>query len=128
MRFDIPEILSFNGNSLIRLQSMPIRVSKELELHPEHYAICFVVSKDYFRYLNETLAERRLSEDEADLEFKDTILRCAYLFGALASLGIIHTDLIPLFHNRIEVQERQDNGAYLWWLLGRVNNWLHSCD
>ncbi|RLG29319.1 hypothetical protein DRN98_08540, partial [Methanosarcinales archaeon] len=97
IRFDIPQPLEFSGSYVVKIRNIPIRIPKKL-LHPENYALCFIASEDYFLYPNEILPEKRLSV----AEFKEVILRASYLFGYLTSLGIIHTDIIPLFHNRPE--------------------------
>ncbi|MEK9149062.1 MAG: SidJ-related pseudokinase, partial [Candidatus Desantisbacteria bacterium] len=123
-RFDIPKVLAFECSHLIKLSSLPIRVPNEISLHPKNYAIAFMVSKDYFSYPNSERQEERLSAEE----FKEVMSRCAYLLGYLARLGIIHTDVIPLFHNRVQTHRRTDNGIYQWWQRGRLDRWFFSCD
>ena len=117
IRFDIPQPLEFSGSYVVKIRNIPVRISEKL-LHPENYALCFIASEDYFLYPNEILPERRLSVSE----FKEVILRASYLFGYLTSLGIIHTDIIPLFHNRPERR------GYHYWEGGRLDRWLFSCD
>ena len=124
VRFDIPQLLEFSGCYLIKLTNIPIRIPKGIKLHPERYAVCFVVSKEYFCYPNETQPEKVLSGQET----KEIMARCAYLLGYLTSLGIIHTEVIPLFHNRIQIGRRFDRGLYKWQFRGRLDRWLVSCD
>ena len=124
VRFDIPQLLEFCGGYVIKLTNIPIRIPKEIKLHPDKYAICFVISKEYFCYPNETQPEKVLSWQE----IKEVMARCAYLLGYLTSLGIIHTEVIPLFHNRIQIGRRFDRGLYRWQFKGRLDRWLVSCD
>ena len=124
VRFDIPKILEFGNNYVISLNSIPLKVPNELKLHPNNYTICFIASKDYFSYPNETLKDKIIPEEQ----FREVILSNSYLLGYLANLGIIHTDVISLFHNRPQRGRRVDRGGYQWWEEGRLDQWLVSCD
>ena len=124
IRFDLPELMHFSNSFIIKLKDIPIEVPKEVVLHSEKYALCFTVHRDYFSYPNQTLPERILSGED----LKEVMARCAYLFGYLTSLGIIHTAPIPLFHNRFQIYRRPDRGMYWWWYGGYVERWLTSCD
>ena len=122
VRFDIPEVLTFSGSCVIRLTDIPLGITKGLYLHPKKYSLCFIVHKDYFNYLNQVISGEMLSSDH----ITEDIARCSFLLGYLTSLGIIHTAPVPLFHTTL--QSRLDDGLYLWWLRGRLENWLTSCD
>lgn len=125
-RFVIPEPLAFEGSYILKLSSLPIRQPKKLKLHPHRYAAAFIVHKDYFVYPNSLKPSEWLSP----MEIKEVMTRCAYLLGNLTSLGVIHTSIIPLFHNRVQAQTRLDKGRYGWWqgYAGRLDRWLDSCD
>jgi len=86
--------------------------------------ICFVVDRDYFIYPNGNGLNNTLPQWE---EFLKIIGRGSYLLGLLAGKGIIHTSPIPLFHNRIQAERRNDRGIYLWERGGRLDRWLSSC-
>jgi hypothetical protein len=124
-RFLIPEPLAFEGGYLFKLANMPIKRPKDLELHPDRYAVAFIVHRDYFLYPNSPEPSKQLSGEE----IKEVMTRCAHLLGELSSLGIIHTDIIALFHSRVQAQRRLDKGGYCWWqgYVGRLDRWLDSC-
>ncbi|BCS96145.1 hypothetical protein DSLASN_17770 [Desulfoluna limicola] len=84
-------------------------------------AIAFLTSPTYFSYPNEPLAPM-----ETPLATK-VIGDAAFFFGRLASHGILHTAPVPLFHNRVQVDRRDDEGLYLWQKGGRLDSWLTSC-
>lgn len=125
-RFVIPEPLAFKGSYLFNLTGLPIDRPSHVELHPKRHAICFTVHKDYFSYPNSSGTSERLSSEQ----IKEVMTRCAYLLGKLTSLGIIHRDIISLFHSRVQAQRRLDKGKYCWWQghVGRLDRWLDSCD
>ena len=52
--------------------------------------------------------------------------RAALLLGWLAGRGIVHEAAIPLFHNRVQRDRREDGGVYDWRLPGRLDRWLAS--
>jgi len=89
--------------------------------HP--IAIAYYAQPQYFDYPNEDVLEKKVSIDR----IKEIFFRNALLLGNLSSKGIIHTALIPLFHNRAQQGRRNDNGAYLWEHGGRLDQWLDSC-
>ncbi len=86
-------------------------------------AIAYYAQAHYFEYPNEDVLEKNFSGDQ----IKEIFFRNAHLLGKLTSKGIIHTALIPLFHNRVQQGRRNDNGAYLWEHGGRLDQWLDSC-
>lgn len=55
-----------------------------------------------------------------------TLERAARLLGWLAGRGIVHEAAIPLFHNRVQRDRREDGGVYDWRLPGRLDRWLQS--
>jgi hypothetical protein len=85
--------------------------------------VAFFAQKDYFTYPNDHRPEMRLPPDQ----FREVMLRCAWLFGKLASRGIVHVSPIPLFHNRVQRERREDQGLYEWQRGGRLDRWLQSC-
>jgi len=86
-------------------------------------AIAYHAHAQYFEYPNEKIAGKKTSIHR----IKEIFFRNALLLGNLTSKGIIHTALIPLFHNRVQQGRRNDNGAYLWEHGGRLDQWLDSC-
>ncbi len=90
---------------------------------PPVAAISFRAPVHYFSYINEPL-----KVDGLGLEtFKEALSKNAWLMARLASVGIIHTAPIPLFHNRVQRERRDDMGLYQWWRGGRLDRWLDSC-
>jgi hypothetical protein len=84
----------------------------------EPYAICYLADGDYFRYLGDPSIP--ISETGKALA------SCARDLGMLTRSGLIHTSLIPLFHNR---GRTAGDGAYRWnrRVAGRLDDWLESC-
>jgi hypothetical protein len=87
------------------------------------YAIGFVAHRQYFQYPNGFGA----GAWKGDGSFKKIMVRNAWLLGKLASLGIMHTAPIALFHNRVQAHRRRDRGLYEWYRAGRLDRWLQSC-
>lgn len=105
---------------LFRIDDLPAWGKEELGLsHAHASAICYIASADYFQYLGDP----GLSEED----LRRGLATCASDLGRLVRMGLIHTSLIPLFHNR----ERAMGGdcTYRWnrKLAGRLDNWLESC-
>jgi len=121
-RFDIPETVCKGNSPVFELRSIPIKTREKL--HPKKYAIAFSAHSDYFAYPNDPESARTCCGDQ----FKEIIFRNAGLAGKLASEGVIHSALIPLFHNRVQRGRRRDNGLYEWFRAGRLDQWLRSCD
>lgn len=84
--------------------------------------ICFLVPKEYFVYPNGLGLKSKLSHQE----FLIILEKNAKLLGKLMNNGIIHTAVIPLFHNRTQRNRRTDGGVYLWDRGGRLDRWLES--
>ncbi|MFC1709684.1 metallophosphoesterase [Candidatus Omnitrophota bacterium] len=118
-RFDIPTPILVNGSYVFKLLTSPVTRYKELELHPEGYAIAFIADKDYFAYPNSYLEGELLTPDE----FKEVMFRNARLLGNLISLGIVHTDITALFH-------AAEWDVFEWWRdpVGHLENWYYYCD
>ncbi|MDK2955277.1 MAG: hypothetical protein PWQ57_773 [Desulfovibrionales bacterium] len=91
--------------------------------HESGAALIYRASPDYFHYPND---ERpgMLPDPESFLAMME---RAARLCGRTISLGAVHTAIVPLFHNRIQVQRRHDAGVYRWRRPGRLDRWLDSC-
>ena len=123
VRFNIPVVIKVRGSYLFRLENRPVSLPEKAKLHPEQYAIGFISHRDYFTYPNDHRKEKQLTRDQ----FKEVILRNAFLFGKLTSWGIVHSAPIPLFHNRMQGFRRRDNGLYEWQRGGRLDRWLDSC-
>jgi hypothetical protein len=122
-RFDIPTPVRIRGSYLVRLNNIAIDAPRRMNLHVEGYAICFIADKDYFTYPNDSRNGRQLAREE----FREIMLRNSWLFGRLASRGILHSAPIGLFHNRVQRERRSDNGLYEWPRAGRLDRWLSSC-
>lgn len=123
-RFDIPEPIKIAGATVFRLIDMPATCLPAEALHPAGYAIGFKTIRAYYDYPNASCPARRLGEER----FQEVMLRNAWILGRLASMGIFHDALIPLFHNRTQRGRRDDQGAYEWVRAGRLDRWLHSCE
>jgi hypothetical protein len=84
----------------------------------EPYAICYLADSDYFRYLGDPSIP--ISETGKALA------SCAEDLGKLTRKGLIHTSLIPLFHNR---GRPVGDNTYRWnrKVAGRLDDWLESC-
>lgn len=119
----VPHPITVENSYVFRLanSAMPKDIA---DLHPKRYAIGFVADGDYYRYPNETAPEKILSKNQ----FIHVIANNAWLLGYLTSQGVVHTALIPLFHNRTQRHRRRDLGYYEWFRAGRLDKWITSCD
>ena len=122
--FHIPMSLEPGGARIFKLDSLPVPVPDSIEIHPDLMAIAFLAPEDYFNYPNANDLGNRPDPET----FVDIMRTNAFLFARLASLGIVHTAPISLFHNRIQFQRRRDQGRYEWFRAGRLDRWLSSCD
>jgi hypothetical protein len=104
-----------------RLSGIPSDIMKELKLSSDPLAICYLADREYFRYLNDS----SFSIDEVG----DGLVLCSKDLAKLTAMGSIHTALIPLFHNREQINTRIDQGLYNWWakVAGRLDRWRESC-
>ena len=80
--------------------------------------IIFIPCLGYYEYPN--------IKDADQERIKSSFFKSAFVLGKLSSLGLYHTALIPLFHNRVQQNRRNDNGRYLWEHAGRLDQWLDS--
>ncbi len=103
---------------LFRIEGLPSWIEADMGISKPH-GICYTADLDYFRYLGDPL----LTEEE----MSQSLRSCAEDLGRLARKGLIHTALIPLYHN-CERASRNDS-AYRWnrKVAGRLDNWLQSC-
>ncbi len=122
VKFDIPTPLRFGKAYLFRLTDFPVKLKNSVNI-PMDSAICFTVHPDYFVYPNPLPDEERVDWNN----FMEVMKRNAWLLGRLASMGIVHTAPVPLFHNRIQSYRRCDGGYYEWPRGGRLDRWLMSC-
>ncbi len=124
VKFDIPVPFMKNGRYLLKIKNIPYSISVKDNLHPGYFAIAYTATKQYFNYPNgKTFQKKRIKEQE----LKKIFMNNAWLLGRLSSLGIVHTALIPLFHNRVQQERRDDGGIYQWERGGRLDQWLESC-
>ncbi len=108
--FEIPKEIKIKEHFLF--------LSKEYK----HPFICFLVSKDYFVYPNGGGLIPNIDSNE----FLEIVSKNAKILGMLAQNGILHTAIIPLFHNRTQRTRRDDGGRYIWQRGGRLDRWLDS--
>jgi hypothetical protein len=110
-----------NDGRLFQLEGIPSGILSQLDLVDDPIAICYRAHDDYFSYLNHPA----LSVDQIG----EGCRICAGDLALLSREGMIHNSLIPLFHNREQVNIRTDRGIYIWWskLAGRLDRWRESC-
>ncbi len=117
--FELSSRLPHPLGGLFKLQGLPdcVQDLKLSELSGSH-AICYITDSDYFRYLGDPAISIE--------EMKLALASCAMDLGTLMRSGIIHTSLIPLFHNR---ERPAGDSTYRWnrKVAGRLDNWLESC-
>ena len=89
----------------------------------ETLAVGYFVGKDYFLYSNHPRSGTLLDGES----FLRTMGNSARLLGCFTGRGVIHTAPVPLFHNRVQQERRNDNGIYDWPRGGRLDQWLSSC-
>ncbi|OGR55624.1 MAG: hypothetical protein A3J80_12190 [Desulfobacula sp. RIFOXYB2_FULL_45_6] len=120
--FFIPVPIRIQNQYIFKLKQIPDFIFNNPEIHPDYIAIIFIAEKKYFQYANEPCH----FNDQRNA-IKEVFQRNAWLLGKLTSMGIIHTAIIPLFHNRAQQSRRQDHGLYIWEQGGRLDKWLDSC-
>ena len=120
-RFPHPIRTEKCGCNPFRLRGIPSDIKKDLKLSSDPLAICYLADDDYFRYLNDP----SLTVDEMG----EGLALCSRDLAKLTARGVIHTALIPLFHNREQINTRTDQGVYRWWakVAGRLDRWRESC-
>ncbi|MFW6081956.1 MAG: SidJ-related pseudokinase, partial [Desulfosalsimonas sp.] len=122
-RFEIPEPPDSKGPVIYRVNSSAIKIPGDVDIDPDLYAVAFLTSSGYFAYPNHRMNGRMISGEKC----KRILGHHSRILGHLASMGIIHTAPIPLFHNRVQQHRRQDRGIYHWRRGGRLDRWLESC-
>ncbi|MEA1949718.1 MAG: SidJ-related pseudokinase [Thermodesulfobacteriota bacterium] len=122
IKFDIPTPFRFGKAYLFRLTDFPDKLKNRVNIRMDS-AIGFTVHPDYFVYPNPLPDEKRVDWNN----FMEVMRRNAWLLGRLASMGIVHTAPVPLFHNRVQSYRRNDGGYYEWPRGGRLDRWLMSC-
>lgn len=122
-RCEIPRPLRFSGSAVIAVPDAPEPPSGRAA-HGRQ-ALAYLCPRDYFAYPNDTAPSGRGPFLDGP-DFVRAMARSARLLGSLAGAGIIHEAAIPLFHNRVQRQRRQDAGLYDWRRLGRLDRWLES--
>ncbi|MCG8566346.1 MAG: SidJ-related pseudokinase [Desulfobacterales bacterium] len=121
-RFQLPRPVAIQGNHLFLITDLPGDATRQSPLDiASSPMVAFVSPGDYYAYPNDAPS---IGSSGETLEI---FLRNARLLGRLTGKGIIHTALIPLFHNRVQRDRRQDQGRYQWELGGRLDQWLDSC-
>lgn len=120
--FFVPVPVCIHNQYIFKLTQVPDFILDNIDIHPDCLAIMFIAEKDYFHYANEPC----YFQDQRKT-IKEVYRRNAWLLGRLTSMGIIHTAIIPLFHNRAQQLRRQDQGLYIWEQGGRLDKWLESC-
>ncbi len=122
-RFDIPKIIKISNSYLLRLSNLPVPPPSDIHLHPEGHAIAFIANEQYFHYPNDRI-KGKLPDHEI---FTEIITRNAFIMGKMTSMGIVHKAPVPLFHNRVQMERRRDNGIYEWQRGGRLDRWIDTC-
>ena len=117
--FHVPKPVKINDATVAKLSGGP----KNEQLPSPCWYMAYVADKEYFAYPNDHRTGRGV-----DFEvFQAAMKKSALLLGFLAAKGIMHTALIPLFHNRVQAARREDLGSYEWHRMGRLDQWLSSC-
>ncbi len=123
LRFKIPVPLKFSDHFLFSVNDLPTSLPDKLCLHKNNICISFIADRDYFIYPNEETDDFFIDETI----FQEMILRNSSLLGELSGEGMVHTAPVPLFHNRVQQNRREDGGIYDWAKGGRLDKWLESC-
>ncbi len=119
--FEIPKPIIIDNHCLFKFTDVPDDLSLKTEISNRFIAIAFVTHPTYFDYPN---LPKRIGNDPQTIV--NIFGRNAKLLGQFASKGIIHTAMIPLFHNRAQQSRRDDQGVYNWEQGGRLDQWLKS--
>jgi hypothetical protein len=122
-KFKIPRSASLLGNTVYRIRSCNISAPADAGIDSHGHAIVYKTEQDYFCYPNHPVDDKMINKSEC----RKILARNAGTLGYLASMGIIHTAPIPLFHNRVQRHRRNDQGLYEWKRAGRLDQWLASC-
>ncbi len=119
--FHIPAPVSIKNHIAFNVIEMPQWLAEQNVVSKKYPAIVFTTIESYYHYPNENISKN------FDKKFIQKIYsKNATLLGELTSKGIMHTALIPLFHNRVQQNRRDDHGIYNWEQAGRLDQWLKS--
>jgi hypothetical protein len=121
-QFHIPAALFTETSNLFQFDTIPHQDNVPGSRHHPPTAIAFIVHKNYFDYPN-----RPYNPICSNNSIYETFGNAATILGKMVSSGIVHTALIPLFHNRVQQDRREDQGVYNWRQSGRLDQWLASC-
>jgi len=122
VRFDIPQPLTMDGNQVYQVDNIPLScIPPALRDRQQQFVMVYRAHGDYFTYPNEPGGDG-LPEDLPEITGRN-----GFLLGRLMASGLVHTAPIPLFHNRMQQERRDDQGLYDWTLAGRLDRWLESC-
>lgn len=117
----IPVPLRIKKKTIFKIKNLPASLCSNKQICSDHIAISFIAPVSYFHYPNDPGVFRNPHSSLIKV-FGDNALR----LGKLSAAGIVHTALIPLFHNRVQQDRRQDQGIYNWEQGGRLDQWLES--
>lgn len=120
-KLHVPLPLSIDGSYLFKINNLSDSIIVNQNISENHTAMIYFTRENYFYYPNEPELYNASPEDVLEVFKKN-----AFLLGKLTSKGIIHTALIPLFHNRTQQHRREDQGRYNWEQGGRLDQWLES--
>jgi hypothetical protein len=123
VRFEIPEPVRMGRSPLFLLKDIPVPARRTVDTCSEVYAVAFLAHPGYFTYPNNSGNHDPLD----NLGAAEALFRNAFLLGHLSAAGIVHLAPIPLFHNRVQRDRREDHGRYQWERAGRLDRWLNSC-
>ena len=112
----VPEPVSIQGKYLFKITDELPEGGPQKIYGP--ICIVFIPCPGYYKYPN--------VKDADPQNIKSSFFKSAFALGKLSSMGLYHTALIPLFHNRVQQNRRNDNGRYLWEHAGRLDQWLGS--
>ncbi|MFO7913029.1 MAG: SidJ-related pseudokinase, partial [Desulfotignum sp.] len=117
--FDTPVPIEHKGHRIFNITSdlpgdTPPFIYKQI-------CIAFLPCPGYYEYPNDPECLHPMSWT------RNVFIKNARILGQMTVKGIVHTALIPLFHNRVQQRRRNDQGAYLWEHAGRLDQWLDSC-
>lgn len=121
--FQVPRPVRVSDAHVFRITDFPLPLPPEAAINSNIHAVGFTAPLAYFRYPNEPEGDTPLPAPT----FYEIMGRNARLLGRLTARGIIHTAPIPLFHNRVQRERREDRGLYQWPRAGRLDRWLSSC-
>ncbi|HKJ98695.1 MAG TPA: SidJ-related pseudokinase [Desulfotignum sp.] len=117
--FDTPVPIEHKGHLVFNITSDLPRDTPPFLY--KQICIAFSPCPGYYEYPNDPGCPHPMSWT------RKVFIKNARILGQMTVKGIVHTALIPLFHNRVQQRRRNDQGAYLWEHAGRLDQWLDSC-